>query len=44
MLQYYPMAQKRYISDCSETVHVIMKSRMQESRIYGSVRGLYREM
>jgi len=32
------------MSACFETVNIIMKSRMRESRTYGSVRGLHCEV
>ena len=40
MLKYYP--QQRFIRLFS--VNIIMKSRMRESRTYGSVRGLHCEV
>ena len=43
MLKYYPLA-LRYMSACFDTVNIIMKSRMRESRTYGSVRGLHCEV
>ena len=35
---------QRYLSACFDTVNIIMKSRMRESRTYGSVRGLHCEV
>ena len=35
---------QRFMSACFETVNIIMKSRMRESRTYGSVRGLHCEV
>ena len=35
---------QRYMSACFDTVNIIMKSRMRESRTYGSVRGLHCEV
>ena len=32
------------MSACFDTANIIMKSRMRESRTYGSVRGLHREV
>ena len=44
MLKYYPLAMPKISSACFETVNIIMKSRMRESRTYGSVRGLHCEV
>ena len=35
---------QRFMSACFENVNIIMKSRMRESRTYGSVRGLHCEV
>lgn len=44
MLKYYPLVMPKIYAACFETVNVIMKSRVRESRTRGSVRGWHREV
>ncbi len=39
-MKFYPLAMPTSMSTCFETANIIMESRMQESRTYGSVSGL----
>ena len=39
-MKFYPLAMSTSMSTCFETANIIMESRMQESRTYGSVSGL----